>query len=265
MSRIRVGITQYLNAKPLFYPLTAGDMEHNFMLVEDSPARLADALARKELDIALIPAIEYATLGNGYQIIPNMAISTLGAVKSVLLYSKQKPPNIQRVALDESSRTSAALVKILLSHCFGIHPQYRSLPPDLLQMMSEADAALLIGNQALLAPANGYYSLDLGALWHKHTGMGFVFAVFVIRPGVDAQHAVNTLLAAKSQGVAQIPHIARVEAANLGLSADFCRDYLQNCIHFDFCEEQQQALRRFFQLACAEGLIPEEVPLKFYR
>ncbi len=263
MAGIRVGIVPYLNAKPLLYPLITGEIKHNLTLIEDSPARLADALARKELDIAMIPAFEYA-LGDDYQIVPGIGISSPGAVKSVLLYSKQAPPDISRVALDESSRTSAALVKILLSNCYGIHPEYCTSAPHLSNMLTEADAALLIGDQALLVPQNGYHCIDLGALWQKYTGMGFVFALFVVRKGVDAQDAVDTLLKAKSRGMAQIPGIAEAEAANLGISVEVCLDYLQNCIQYGLQGEQLQALKRFYKMAHLADLITGEVQLRFY-
>ena len=264
MARLRVGIVPYLNASPLVYPLVTREIEHDFTLVEDAPSRLADALGRGELDIALMPAIEYA-LGQDYRIVPDIAISTRGAVMSVLLYTQKTPPHIHRVALDESSRTSAALVKILLPACFGIRPEYISRPPRLGNMLAEADAALLIGDQALLASQEDYHCLDLGALWQARTGMGFVFALFVVRPGVDAHQAVETLRKAKFWGISQIPKIAQAASARLGLSVEVCLDYLQRCIHYDLQEEQQKALQRFYQMACAEGLIPQEVPLRFYR
>ncbi len=264
MAGIRVGIVPYLNAKPLFYPLITGEIKHDLTLIEDSPAGLADALARQELDIAMIPTIEYV-LGDNYRIIPGIGISSLGAVKSVLLYSKLIPPAIYRVALDESSRTSAALVKVLLSNCFGIHPEYCTSPPHLSNMLTKADAALLIGDQALMVPRNGYHCIDLGALWQAYTGMSFVFALLAVRKDVDAGEAVNILLAAKALGLTQIPQIARAEAAKLGISPEVCLDYLQNRIQYELQDEQLQALVHFYQMAGVEGLIPEEVHLKFYR
>ncbi len=259
----RIGIVPYLNVKPVVYPLLTGEIKHNFTIIKDPPANLARALSRKELDIAFIPAIEYAR-GDNYRIIPEIAISSMGSVKSVLLYSKEQPSKITSVALDESSRTSAALVKILLPYCFGVRPKYSTLPPKLNAMLSCADAALLIGDQALLVPRNGYHCIDLGALWQAYTGLGFVFAFFVVRAGFNADEAVSIMCESKKRGLKQIPEIARCEAAKLGLPVKVCLDYLSRRIHYDLGKKELEALKRFYKLAGKEELISKEVSLKFY-
>jgi len=143
---IRVGAVNYLNTKPLICDLEelAGGIE----LILDVPSRLADGLADGRLDVALIPAIEYFRAGS-YTIVPGLSIASRGPVLSVTLFSKVPWPGIRRVALDEGSRTSAALVQILLRKRHGVHPEVVPLPLDRTAEEADADAVLLIGDRAM--------------------------------------------------------------------------------------------------------------------
>ena len=120
-SPIRVGAVSYLNAKPLYYRLCefAPDVE----LTMDVPSRLADRLAAGELDVALIPSVEYLRgVGRGYEILPGFAIAARGAVRSVKLFSRVPFERIERLALDEGSRTSQALARVWLDARHGVRP-----------------------------------------------------------------------------------------------------------------------------------------------
>src|SRR5947209_12275715 len=124
-SAVRIGAVTYLNTKPLIHDLD--ELAPGAELVLDVPSRLAEQLDRGELDVALIPIIEYFRHG-GYRVVPDIAIASQGPVLSVTLFSRQPWPQIRRVALDEGSRTSAALTQVLLRNRYGARPELVPLP-----------------------------------------------------------------------------------------------------------------------------------------
>ncbi|MFM7150714.1 MAG: menaquinone biosynthetic enzyme MqnA/MqnD family protein, partial [Gemmataceae bacterium] len=183
MAKTRIGAVNYLNTKPLIHELDKLAPEAELIL--DVPSRLADLLTAGELDIALIPAIEYFRADN-YAILPNISIATRGPVLSVTLFSKVPAGEIRRVALDEGSRTSAALTQILLRKCHGASPEVRTLPMDQSAEEVDADAVLLIGDRAMRACLPGFpFAYDLGQEWNTWTGLPFVYAFWTMRQGVD--------------------------------------------------------------------------------
>src|SRR5262249_2002073 len=142
----------------------------------DLPSRLADRLAAGDLDVALIPVIEYFRGGN-YTVVPDIAIATRGPVLSVTLVSRVPWPDIRRVALAEGSRTSAALAQVLLQHRHGIRPAVAPLPIDADPEAVDADTVLLIGDRAMRACLPGFrFAYDLGQEWQDFTGLPFVYA-----------------------------------------------------------------------------------------
>ena len=259
---IRVGAVNYLNTKPLVHELEA--IAPNVDLVLDVPSRLADDLRAGRLDVALIPAIEYFRAGT-YSIVPNIAIATRGPVLSVTLFSKTPWGGIRRVALDEGSRTSAALAQILLRKRYGVKPDIVPLPMDARAEDSDADAVLLIGDRAMQSCLPGFaHAFDLGQEWHDWTGLPFVFAFWAVREGVDLGNVADALLEAKRRGCDRTGIIAHEEAPKLGLDAGFCRRYLASILHFDLGPREQAGLHHYYMLACELGLAPRGVSLDFY-
>jgi chorismate dehydratase len=261
--RIRIGAVEYLNTKPLIcdLELLAPDAE----LILDLPSRLADGLAQGELDVALIPVIEYFRAGN-YSLVPNIAIGSRGPVLSVTLFSRVPVGEIRTLALDEGSRTSAALVQVLLRMRYEVLPRLQPLPMDAVADEVNADAVLLIGDRAMRASLPGFpYSYDLGQEWHEWTDLPFVYAAWAVRPGVDLGDVTDALTEAKRRGRERVAHIAHFEAPRLQLDAGFCRRYLTNIIHFDLGPRELAGLRRFHELACELGLAPRGVQIECYR
>src|SRR5262249_37558217 len=157
---IRIGAVNYLNTKPLIFELESLAPEAELVL--DVPSRLADLLAEGNLDVALIPVIEYFRAGS-YTIVPDIAIASRGPVLSVTLFSRVPWTEIRRVALDEGSRTSAALCQILLRKRYGVRPVVEPLPLDRAAEEVSADAVLLIGDRAMRACLPGFvHAFDLG-------------------------------------------------------------------------------------------------------
>jgi chorismate dehydratase len=259
---VRIGAVNYLNTKPLICDLE--QLAPDAQLVLEVPSRLADLLAEGLLDVALIPVIEYFRAGT-YRIIPDIAIASRGPVLSVTLFSRLPWTEIRRVALDEGSRTSAALAQILLRKRYGVTPVLEPLPMTHTAEMSSADAVLLIGDRAMRACLPGFaHAFDLGQEWFDWTGVPFVYAVWAVRAGAELGPVANTLLEAKRRGCANIGPIAHREAPQLGLDAGFCRRYLANIIHFDLGPREQAGLHHYYMLACELGLAPRGVNLEFY-
>lgn len=258
--KLRIGAVNYLNTKPLIHDLE--DLAPQAELILDFPSRLADRLHRGDLDIALIPIVE--VLRGGYRLIPDISISSRGPVLSVTLFSKVPWKGIRRLALDEGSRTSAALSQVLLRHREGVSPELLPLPLDAAPEEVEADAVLLIGDRAMHACLPGFpHAYDLGQEWHDWTGWPFVYAAWAVRDGIDPGPVVEALLEAKTRGLAHIGPIAAREARLLGLDAGFCRRYLTNIVRFDLGPPELAGMRRFQELAAAIGLVPPGAPIRF--
>jgi chorismate dehydratase len=268
-SRVKVGAVSYLNTKPLIHPLWGqpqfpGSAEIELLL--DVPSRLADDLKRGALDVGLIPIIEYFRLNApGYRIIPHISIASRGAVQSIQLFSRVPISDIRRVALDTSSRTSRALVQIVLAEKYQLQPEFTSCPSSIEPQSVDADAVLLIGDAALKRLGSTDYALDLGAEWDALTGLPFVYACWVARGGVDLRNVPQTLQRAKELGITQIPEIARLEAPKLGFPEDFCRNYLTHHIFYDLGDSEIAGLMKFYELAVKYRLAKPDIPLRFVK
>ncbi len=186
---LRVGAVRYLNAKPLYYRIE--DHFPGVRLELDLPSRLADRLGEGKLDVALIPSVEYlrgTASGRGYKILPGFAIAARGPVRSVKLFSRVPFRRIERLALDEGSRTSQALARIWLEAAHGTRPsRIESLPMGVSALESTADAVLVIGDRAMKVPETSFHAVvDLAEAWKALTGLPFVFALWVARDGADS-------------------------------------------------------------------------------
>lgn len=262
-NRIRIGAVNYLNTKPLIHDLESLAPEADLIL--DVPSRLADMLERDELEVGLIPVIEYFRAGT-YRILPDIAIASRGPVLSVTLFSRTPWTNIRRLALDEGSRTSSTLAQVLLRAKYGVKPEIVPLPLDQQAEDADADAVLLIGDRAMHACLPGFaHAFDLGQEWHDWTDLPFVYAVWAVRAGVELGETADALAEAKRRGIAHVGPIAAREAPKLGLDAGFCRRYLNHIIRFDFGPQEQAGLRRFYHLAAELGLARPGMGLEFYR
>jgi chorismate dehydratase len=254
---LRVGAVNYLNSKPLIERLT--EFAPNLELILDLPSRLADRMASGELDVGLIPAIEFFR-GDRYSFVPNIAVGSRGPVLSVTLFSRVPWPEIRSVALDEGSRSSSALTQILLRKRYGIHPEVRSLPIDRPSEDLATDAVLLIGDRAMRACLSGYrFAYDLGQEWTDWTGLPMVYAVWAVRHDVDLGSTGQAFQRAKEYGLSRAGEIAEREASSLGLDPGYCRRYLTNIIRYDLGATELAGLRKFHQLAAELGLAPTEL------
>ena len=255
---IRIGAVSYLNSKPLIEELDsiAPDAE----LVLDYPSCLADSLAQRELDVALIPSIEFLR-NPSYEIISDACVATHGQVMSVKLFSHVAPENIRLLALDSGSRTSVALVQILLSERYGIAPETTPLSLGSQIESSAADAILLIGDRAMHKPAVDFHTVwDLGEEWTRWTGLPFVFALWAARRGTYLGDIPAALQQARDRGLEQLPDIAEREAALLGVSQATILAYLTDNLYFRLGSEEEKGLALFCELAEANSLLENASP-----
>jgi len=251
-------VVPYLNVAPIVHGLRD---DARFEIVRDVPSRIAELLHAGAIDVGMIPSIEYAA--GDYAIVPDIAIGSHGPVRSVCLFHRGPLESIRRIALDSSSRTSAALLKILLRERLGRDPEYVSMPPRIPEMLAAADAALAIGDPALYFDG-ACERLDLGEAWTRSTGLPFVFAFWAGRPGALSGPDVARLLASLGAGRAALESIA---SAYNGWGAGRRNEneaYLRSNIVYDLGEAQREGLLEFYRRACSLGLIARVPELRFH-
>jgi chorismate dehydratase len=253
-SPLRIGAVTYLNAQPLVYGLQ--QLAPEAEIVVDLPSRLADGLSCGRLDVAIIPSIEYPR-HLGRVIVSDACIACDGPVRSVKLYSRVPIARIRTLALDEGSRTSAALARVLLKERFSLEPELQPLAIGASMQDSAADAVMLIGDRGM-RPADGAFACvwDLGEEWSQWTGLPFVFALWVARPGVDVRAVGRILAAARDDGLEHLAEIAREAAPTVGIPEAECLAYLRDSLEFRLGSRQRQGLELFYKLAVRHGLAP---------
>jgi chorismate dehydratase len=258
---LRLGAVSYLNTKPLVYGL---ESDPGFAVRFDVPSKCAALLHAGDVDLGLIPAIEY--LHGDYAIVPDVSIASDGPVATVAVFARTPIDRVQRLALDVSSKTSVALTRILCAKHWGIAPDFVPGEPDLDAMLTRADAALVIGDPAFAidAGARGVRKIDLGAEWKAMTGLPFVYAMWTGRPGAASAEQCRALQVARDRGVAHLADIAREVG---GGDQDLERRslvYLRDNLKYGLGDAEAAGLRRFHELAAEIGLVPDLLPLKFY-
>lgn len=267
---MRIGAVSYLNTKPLVYGLQdlaqpAGrSTAPRHELVFDLPSRLADQLALGELDVALIPSVEFFQ-NPDYTIVSDACIACRGPVRSVKLLSRVPVEAIRTLALDEGSRTSAVLAQILLREQFGLSPELVPFPINAAPKSIAADALLMIGDRAIHPPAGEYVAeWDLGDVWCRRYELPFVFAMWVSGAGFqpasseELTELCTILSRARDNGVAHVEQIARLEHARFDLSYDDCLTYLRDHLHFTLGPRELAGLRLFQQHVVGLGLSREK-------
>ena len=254
------GIHDFINSQPILEPLIkqAGGLE----IHTNSPALLSDQLSGRELDMAMIPAIEFLKNADRFRLLPNISIASRNKVGTVLLVSKVPLDAIRSLALDERSRTSVALLQVLYSKVFPYGLKLLRQKPEPDKMLGNNDAALIIGDQALGFYKEGVSIYDLSEEWFKRTGKTFVHAVIAVQEGINVE-CIQTLLDAKQEGMQNLDTIAKVQAKKFGHPVTLLQDYLKNKIRYDFGDEEMEGLLHFQALCHESGLIPKKFPLRF--
>lgn len=252
MSKIRVGGVTYLNARPLIFTLPQRLPEAE--IVVDFPSRLADGLATGRFQVALVPSIEYLRQP-GLRIASDAAIACDGPVRSVKLYGRVPIERVRTLALDEGSRTGAALAQIILREHFDLRPRLLPLPLGRRPGDCRADALVIIGDRGMLPPEEDLsFTWDLGEEWSRWMGLPFVFALWAARAEVDAAQLDCALAAARDEGLARLPEIAHRAASEIGVPETECLSYLRDNLEFRLGARQREGMERFYDLARRHGL-----------
>lgn len=260
----RIAASSYLNTAPLIWSFIKGSKQHAVELFTDkAPARCAEMLSAGEVDAALVPVIEYQRIP-GIAIVPDVCVGSRSAVRSVVMASKHDDlKTVRRVALDNSSRTSAALVKIIFREFLGFEPEWETSSPELDLMLDNNDAALIIGDPAMKIPRDKFRVFDLATLWHDYTGFGFVFAMWMVSSNYAKHIRAINFKAARDEGLAHLDEIAAGYEDKPALSPEEIKDYLTRNIAFQMDESMMKGLQLYFALAGKHNLIQTSRALEF--
>ncbi len=266
MSKYKLGFHNFLNAQPLLLPLVEMAESLDCEICIDSPSGLAEKLRLNELDLAMIPSVEYLKQADKYKILPGVAIASCDKVETVLFIAKKNLEEIQTIALDNRSKTSVALFKILFGEKLNSNVEIFLEDPDPETLLEKYDAILIIGDPAFKAGLQFSHLTvyDLSHEWFVKTGKPFVHAVIAVRPEIELPNEfIESFQKIKTDGKKRIPEIAKLYASNLGINECLGEAYLSNKIIYDLDENTLEGLKIFQSLCFDKGLIEEKFLLKF--
>jgi chorismate dehydratase len=259
----RLAASSYLNSAPLIWSFLHGSKRGQVDFVEAVPARCAQLLSQAEVEGALVPVIEYQRIAGG-ALVPDVCVGSQKEVLSVVLVSKDTElEHIRSVALDESSRTSATLVKVIFREFLDREPAWTVRTPNLQEMLERNDAALIIGDPGMTFPRHGLKIWDMANVWTEYTGLGFVFAMWMIADrGVERARQVD-FEGARDEGVAHVEEIVAEYRQKIPMPVEELRKYLTENIVFHVDESMKRGLQLYFELSAKHELIPSVKPLRF--
>lgn len=249
-----VGV-DFLNARPLWESLRDAELKDKLSLTLAVPSELARAVAENEADVGLLPVAAAATIGD-LRLLRNMAIGARGKVRSVAIVADRPLHELERVALDLSSRTSVVLARLLLARRKLSPKLFGATPAEAIPQIAGTTGALIIGDPALQVEQKYPYRLDLAEDWLEWTGLPFVFAAWFARPGAVSREEEDLFRVAKQKGLARTDAIAAEHAARSSLDAASLRSYLTETIRYDLGDEEMMGLERFWLEASKAGLLP---------
>jgi predicted solute-binding protein len=282
VTKLRISIVQYLNTAPLVWGFTNGPLQGKYDLSFTVPSKCSEDLRTGRADIAIIPAIEYQRIGN-LVILPDMAIASKKKVRSLLIVAKTPLERVKSFALDRSSRSTQALTRILCAEKWKIAPNFFEATPYFVEMLQQADAALLIGDPALrislgiekdsrpgaegqtLCPAAALgitnsellYVYDVVGEWRSLAGLPAVLAVWAARRDVATPEVTADFIASRDFGLSRIAEICSDAAHELELPAQALESYLRHNIDFSLDAENLRGLDLYYEHAAKLGLIPQ--------
>jgi len=269
MRRLRISAISYLNTAPLMWDFEHGEIGRQFDTTYTLPSACARSLAEGTADIGIIPAAAYAQIP-GLLVLPEVAIASRRAVRSILLVSKMPLEKVRTVALDTSSITSVALMKILFEKWLGGGRTFSAMPPEIDAMLAEHDAGLVIGDPALKIDRARYHTLDLAEEWIRYTGKPFVFAFWAVRAAALSEADPALDLAAvfrdsRDHGLeaSSLNQISREWSLRLGISEAEVRQYLTDNIHYQLDGGCLEGLGLFYRYAAEIGALPAAPELQF--
>jgi chorismate dehydratase len=236
---LRIGCVKYLNAQPLIHGWPGE-------VIFDHPAVLCRMLAHGELDVAFVSSFEFLR-DPSYSIVDGVCVAADGPVYSVFVAHCRRIEEAETIAADPNSRTSVNLLRCLLAECKS----------EAVVVSGAADAELLIGDQAIefrQQHGDDFEYWDLADEWKRTTGLPFVFALWLVRPGTPDPHHIGEQLRARARE--NLKQLDNLIAARPEFPADFCDRYFREHLRFTFGDAEKQGLLRFRALCEKHGLLP---------
>jgi chorismate dehydratase len=274
LKSLRIGQIRYTNTLPVTFFFDDERFAGRIELIRQVPAQLNAAMSRGEIDLGPISSFSYAEHASKYLVLPDLSVSAKGKVGSIFLFSKRPIEQLDgaRIALTNTSATSVNLLKIILQTFYNKKEvSYVTQPPVLSEMLLDADAALLIGDDALLAVRGSHacHVYDLGELWHRFTGYSMTFALWTVRKQAIAEqgellrevHAA--FLESKEKAKRHLDQLIDYVQAHYGGEKDGWYAYFNGLQH-DFTDEQQVGLEYYFHCAAQLGLLPSAVKVSLW-
>ncbi len=256
--RFRVGAVRFFNARPLIYRL---DQDERVELVREVPARLAEALAERRVDTALLPSIDYQRTGADWLILPVSVIGSCGKVLTVRIFSRIPLERVAKIYCDTDSHTSVVLARILWR---GLYGRELAVEP-LADRAEEGESVLLIGDKVLPQLGGDWaYQLDLGGAWTQWTGLPFVYAFWALAEKENSDLLVQILREAFADGMRNLDTIIDRYGPEHGFSRAAGRKYFAKNIRFEFGERERAGLSRFYELAYQLKLTERNRVMRFY-
>ena len=268
---MRVGRIPYINCYPVYGGIDRGVVALDAELVDGIPSQLNRLMARGALDISVISAVEYARDTARYLLLPDLAISCDGPVRSVMLFSRTPAEKLsgRRVLVTRSSMTSVALLELLFEHVWDARPTFVPADAEIADLaraeQPEHDARLIIGDAALLLSSGASdlarqypYAYDLGAEWKRWTGLPFVFAVWVALRTTPVEHSLALhaqLIRSRDWGLEHLEELADQASAATGVSRPSALEYLSG-LDYGLRYEHLAGLTTFFGKLAASGRVP---------
>ena len=263
----RISASSYSNTAPLIWSFLYGSNHGKVELILDNaPARSTEMLMQDRVDAALVPVIASQFIEN-VRLVPDVCVGAKEKVRSVCLVTDGRDlADVKTVSLDASSQTSVVLTKIMFREFLGFEPEWRNAQPDIEAMLTASDAALIIGDPALALsepPASaggiGIRTFDLAELWHQHTGLGFVFAMWM----TQRESCEMDFATARDEGTAHIEEIAANYLTEIPIGRENLIKYLSETISYSINDSMQKGIELYFELAKKNGLLSENRPLVY--
>jgi len=264
---MRIGRIPYINCYPVYGAIDRGIVSLDAELVDGVPTDLNRRMSTGELDISVVSAVEYARDSARYLLLPDLAISCDGPVRSVMLFSRRPASELgsRKVLVSRSSMTSVALLELLFENVWHAAPSFVPGDAEVRDVIESAgdetdarlvigDAALVLGNQRDRYP----YVYDLGATWKEWTGQPFVFAVWVAQRTTNVDQALNAhakLIASRDWGLAHLPELAKQAHDATGVSRSVCEEYLSG-LDYGLSYPHLAGLTEFYRRLVERGRIP---------
>ena len=275
---MRVGRIPYVNCYPVYGAIDRGVVPLNGAIVTGVPSALNRRMADGSLDISVVSAVEYARDARRYLLLPDLAISCDGPVRSVMLFSKRPANELdgRRVIVSKSSMTSVALLELLFENVWHARPEFVAGDAEMSDIVGfdrdVHDARLVIGDAALVLRGESRphadtqvtalpsypHAYDLGETWKSWTGLPFVFAVWVAQRTAPVAAALGihaSLITSRNWGLEHLPALAAQACQATGVSEPVCHEYLSG-LDYGLSYEHLAGLTEFFRRLVATGRVP---------